>query len=409
MRYGFMLAPRRLQAFRPRGRFFCHMQRYLRRPRPTRHRPAGAGFVDRAVRDPRARPSTDEPASSADLPMVSVVVPSYNYGHFLEECVKSVLQQDAVDTRILVIDDGSTDDSARVGRRLAEQNERVEFHQHTTNAGFIPTVNEGFEWARGEYVVHLDADDLLLPGSLRRATTIMATHPEVGLAYGRALYAYEGRKHPRPSARWTSTAIWRGADWLELRCRSGHNCVSMPTAVMRRSVQQAVGGYRPECLHTPDLNLWLRIAAVSDVAHLRVHQAVYRVHASSMSHTQEGPLVPLQERRLGFDSFFDDGASGVQESERLHLLVSRVLAREALWRASRAIDSGDEQQLVEELVAFALDAYPRSTSLREWRGLQMRRRIGHGRSLIFPPFLATGVAHRLRAHLGWRLLAHRGV
>ena len=307
----------------------------------------------------------------------------------------SVLEQQGVDARVLVLDDCSSDDTADVGRRLAQRDERVEFRRHAANAGFIPTVNEGFDWAQGEFVVHLDADDLLLPGSLQRATAVMATHPQVGLAYGRALYAYEGRAVPRPSRRWSSTAVWAGRDWLELRCRSGHNCVSMPTAVMRRSTQRAVGGYRPECLHTPDLNLWLRIAAVSDVAHLRAHQAVYRVHASSMSHTQEGPLVPLQERRLGFDSFFGDGARGVEELERLHRLVSRVLAREALWRASRAIDRGGEQQLVEELVAFALDTYPQSRSLREWRGLQMRRRIGQGRSLIFPPFLATGAVHGL--------------
>src|SRR5271165_4922406 len=114
------------------------MQRYLRRPRPMTHRPRGAGFVDRAVRDPRAEACAQEPASIANLPTVSVIVPSYNYGHFLEGCVTSVLQQEAVDTRILVIDDGSTDGSAQVGRRLAEQNERVEFRQHTANAGFIP-------------------------------------------------------------------------------------------------------------------------------------------------------------------------------------------------------------------------------------------------------------------------------
>jgi glycosyltransferase involved in cell wall biosynthesis len=361
------------------------------------------------MRNPDATPAARASASNVNLPTVSVIVPSYNYGHFLEGCVTSAVQQEAVDSRILVIDDGSTDDSAHVGRRLAEQNERVEFRQHTTNVGFIPTVNEGFEWAGGEYVVHLDADDLLLPGSLRRATRTMALHPEVGLTYGRALYAHEGRKLARPSARWSSTAIWRGADWLEVRCRSGHNCVSMPTAVMRRSVQQAVGGYRPECLHTPDMNLWLRMAAVSDIAHIRAHQAIYRVHASSMSHTQEGPLVPLRERRVGFDSFFADGARSLDDPERLHHLVSRALAKEALWRASRAVDRGGDEQLIAELLAFALDTFPESRRLREWRGFQLRRRIGSGRSLMFPPLLASGVAHRLRAHLGWTLLGYRGV
>lgn len=349
-----------------------------------------------------------EGTSDARLPTVSVIVPCYNYGRFLESCVQSALDQQGVAIRVLIIDDCSTDNSAEVAHRLAGRDERVELRVHSANMGFIATFNEGVEWAQGEYVVSLDADDLLLPGALRRATTVMAEHPNVGLVYGRVLYAYEGAPLPQPSRRWRSTAVWTGSDWLEKRCHAAQNCVSMPTAVIRRAVQRTVGGYRPACRYTPDLNLWLRIAAVADIAHLRTHQAIYRVHAASMSHEPSGPLEPLRNRRAGYDSFFAED-SDTDADGRLRAMVARTLAREALWRASRMVDRGDDGQLADELVDFALDTYADARSLREWRGLQLRRRIGSGRSMIFFPFLITGAAHHLRARLGWRLLGLRGI
>jgi len=338
---------------------------------------------------------------------VSVIVPCYNYGHFLDGCVSSVLAQQGVDVRLLVIDDRSSDDSAKVAARLAQRDDRIELRRHRQNLGLIPTANEGLEWAQGEYVVLLSADDLLVPGSLYRATTVMADHPNVGMVYGRPLYAREGRPLPTPSGRWRSTDVWHGGKWIQLRCRSGQSCISSPEAVVRTSIQRAVGGYDPVCFHCSDVNMWLRIAAVSDIAYVRgTPQAIYRVHASSMAHSKEGPLVDLRERRAAYDSFFARSSSTLDDPDRLRGTVGRALARQALWRASRAVDRGVEGDLVDELSAFAVDVCPDAHRLREWRGLRLRQRIGAGRSLVFVPFIATGAAHRLQlraAQARWRL------
>jgi glycosyltransferase involved in cell wall biosynthesis/GT2 family glycosyltransferase len=382
------------------------------RPRKWHSRARVFEYVARRF-DKRARveavPSAGSPASGGRLPTVSVIVPCYNYGRFLEGCVASVLGQQGVETEVLVIDDRSTDSSAEIGRRVAERDARVEFRQHRTNLGATATINEGLEWARGDYVVVLDADDLLVAGALRRAATVMAEHPNVGMVHGRALYAHEGRPLPGPSGQWRGTAVWAGRDWIERRCRSGHNCVSAPTVMVRSAVQRAVGGYDSDCF-SYDVNMWLRIAAVADIAHVRAHQAIYRVHTASMSHSEVGALAKLRPRRVAFDSFFAKGAEGVAGHDSLHAMASRTLARQALWRASRAVDRGDQDQTtVDDLIAFALDTYPDSMSLREWRGLRLRRRIGSGRSLIFFPFLVTGAIHRARARAGWMLLGRRGI
>jgi hypothetical protein len=346
----------------------------------------------------------------AERPSVSVIVPCFNYGHFVEGCVASVLAQQGVKVQVLVIDDCSADDSAEVGRRLAEHDDRVTFRRHRHNVGLIATANEGLEWAHGDHVMLLSADDLLVPGALRRAALLLGKHANVGMVYGRSLLAREGRPLPEPSGRWLRTQVWTQASWVRRRCRSAHNCVSSPTVVVRNSVQRAVGAYDPACRHASDLNMWLRIAAVADVAYvLGVPQAIYRVHADSMMQSKGGPLVDLRERKAAFDSFFASSAPQLDRPNRLQGMADRALARQALWQASRAVDRGAVDGVVDELVDFALDACQDARELPEWRGLQLRQRIGAGRSLWFFPFIATGAAHRARAYAGRARLRFRGI
>lgn len=340
-------------------------------------------------------------------PTVSVIVPCYGYAHLLEGCLSSVLSQQGVELEALIIDDCSPDAGAEVGHAIAARDERVQVRRHRENRGLIATANEGLLWAQGEYVVLLSADDLLTPGALGRATAVMRARPSVGLVYGRALYAREQRPLPRPGGSWRGTAVWRGQDWVQRRCRTACNCISSPEAVVRASVQRQVGGYDPRCHHASDLNMWLRIAAVADVAHIRgVPQAIYRVHADSMLRSQRDPVLELRERRVAFDHFFQACGPRLPQPTPLQAMTARALARQALWQASRAIDTGRRDGLSEALAGFALEVCPAARRLREWHGLRLRRLLGPGRSGACPAFLATGAAHRLRSRLGhvrWRL------
>ena len=339
-------------------------------------------------------------------PTVSVIVPCYNYAEFLPRCLDSILGQEGVDVSVLVIDDCSSDDTPAVAARLAASDRRVSWRRHDANQGHIATYNEGLAWADGEHIVLISADDLLTPGSLARATGIMARHPEVGMVYGRPLYAPSDRPLPTPGGRWRGTTVWAGRRWIEHRCRTGYNCISSPEVVVRGSVHRAVGGYKPGLPHTGDLELWLRIAAVADVAYVKgTPQAIYRVHPRSMLRSSyDGALVDLVHRKAAFDAFFAEcGGAGrfVAEEARAH----RALARQALWRASRAVDGGRAQD-VAALVAFAEGTCPEAHDLVQWKGLRLRQRLGAGRSAWFPPLLVTGAAHRLRGHastLRWKL------
>lgn len=343
---------------------------------------------------------------------VKVIVPCYGYAEHLAGCVASVLGQRGVEARVLIVDDRSPDATPAVAARLAAADDRVEYRRHQRNEGLIATANEGLGWAAdGDYVVLLSADDLLVPGALGRAVEVMEARPEVGLLYGHAPYFESAARPPRIPTRWRGTRVWPGAEWVRRRCRSAHNCISSPEAVVRTSVQNAVGPYDPGCRHASDLNLWLRIAAVADVAYVRgAAQALYRVHPDSMLREMmgaaDGAVVDLRERRTAFERFFAVADPGRLDLPRLERTVREELARQAIWQASRAIDRDDGDAPVDGLLAFAVETCAEARSLREWRGMLLRRRIGAGRSGRFPPFLATGAAHRARgrlAHLRWRL------
>jgi Glycosyl transferase family 2 len=346
-------------------------------------------------------------------PTVRVVVPCYGYAAELQGCVASILAQSGVEVRVLIIDDASPDETPAVAARLMAADDRVEYRRHVDNAGLIATANEGMGWALGgDYWVLISADDLLVPGALRRAVEVMEARPEVGLVYGHAPYFESGKPRPRLGRRWRGTRVWSGGEWIDLRCRVGHNCISSPEAVVRTSVQAEVGGYDAVCRHASDLNMWLRIAAVADIAYVQGKaQALYRVHADSMLRTMmgggDGAMVELRERRTAFERFFAVAPRGRLDLAGMERTVRRTLARQALWQASRGTDRDDPDVAVDELIAFALDTCPEARRLREWRGMRLRRLIGAGRSGWFPPFLATGAAHRLRGHLGrwrWRLI-----
>lgn len=358
----------------------------------------------------------DAPAggSRRASPAIAVVVPCYRYADVLKGCVDSVLAQRGVDVRVLILDDCSPDHTSVVATRLAGRDSRIEYRRNQRNRGLIGTANEGLDWAQqhGDYTVLLSADDQLAPGSLQRATTVMERSPNVGMVYGWALYAHSGRPLPSRYGRWLGTKTWSGADWIRRRCTTGHNCISSPEVVVRTFVQTAAGRYDPACTHSSDLNMWLRVAAVADVAHIRgVAQAVYRIHSDSMLRSDPSVLLSLRERKLAFDSFFAHAGEELADADELQRMAGRALARQALWRASRSIDRDlvDAVDPVDDLVEFALDVCPEAHRLREWHGLRVRRRLGPGRSRWFVPFVATGAAHRAHGYLAQARLRTEGM
>jgi glycosyltransferase involved in cell wall biosynthesis len=343
---------------------------------------------------------------------VDVVVPCYNYARYLRPCVESVLSQPDVSVRVLVIDDSSSDETPQVGQSLAAADHRVEFVRHAANRGHIATYNEGLlDWSTADYVVLLSADDMLAPGALSRAVSIMDRDPSIGMVYGPAVHFSREEQLPTVVHSEPRYTRFSGSEWLEARCRAGHNVISSPEVVVRGSIQRAIGGYRPELPHAGDLEMWLRVAAVSSIGYIRrIPQAFYRVHPKSMLRTRyHTSLTDLRQRKAVFDAFFAHHG-GLAHAAQLHELANRALAREALWEASRAYDRDEVQQVgAAALIAFAVTAYRGATSLPEHRALRRRQHLGAwfcNRTQLFAPAAAV---RRLRSWVAQRRWQRRGI
>ena len=151
----------------------------------------------------------------AQPPRVDVAIPCYKYGAMLPTAVRSVLDQEGVDVRVLIIDDASGDGSADVALGLARGDDRIQVSAHEHNKGHISTFNEGVpDWPQGDYVLLLSADDALTPGAMRRASRLMESNPAVSFVYGPAI-SWDGTL-PLPAARngVPDQVIHSGLDWI---------------------------------------------------------------------------------------------------------------------------------------------------------------------------------------------------
>ncbi|MGZ4881647.1 MAG: glycosyltransferase family 2 protein [Halobacteriota archaeon] len=315
--------------------------------------------------------------SSRLLPTVSVIVPCYNYGHFLPECVASILSQEGVNVDVLIIDDASPDGSGEVASALAEQDSRIAIIRHKINHGHIATYNEGLGKIQGDYVLLLSADDLLTEGALARATAVMEAHPSVGLVYGHPL-VFSGSDAPAPMLHVRGWSVWNGSEWIAAQCRRGTSCIYSPEAVVRTSIQAAVGGYSANLPHTADLEMWLRIAAVSDVARVNgPDQALRRLHGASMMHTRfAGIYDDLCERQQAYESFFAGPGKNLSNAESCLRIVRSRLAEEAIGWACGILMTQRDVSNIDSLMQFAGKLTGSVENVRGWQELR-RLRLKH--------------------------------
>jgi len=320
-------------------------------------------------------------------PTVSVIIPCYNYGRYLPQCVDSVLSQQGVSAEVIIIDDASSDGSDAVVRQLAAGESRIRAICHIENKGHIATYNEGIAQVTGDYTTLLSADDLLTPGCLARATALMEAHPDVGMVYG---FPVDFTDSHRPAARTAARSwiIWPGNDWLAYRCRVGRNIIRSPEVVLRTSVLHQIGGYKASLPHAADFELWMRTATVSDIGFVAgADQAYYRVHTSNMHQSMFDMLDDFEQRLAAFDAIFSERSELLKDAATMRDMAHLALARGALSQAtrdtahraiarstmSRAVGAsalvavGEEP--VDAYVEFARKTWPDAKNLREWRTL----------------------------------------
>ncbi len=213
------------------------------------------------------------------VPAASVVIPAYNAAWCVGKAIDSVLAQDFTDREVIVVDDGSTDDTAAV---LATYGEAIRVVRKA-NGGMSSARNAGIAAARGEFVAFLDADDWWLPGKLGKQVALMRQRPDVGFSSTAArvedpqgrllnLWTCDRADHPILLALFASNAGIAGGS----------------SALMaRRRLLERVGPYDESLGGVEDGDLWMRLAAVSDYACLPEPLVVVLRRSGSVSRNVE--------------------------------------------------------------------------------------------------------------------------
>jgi glycosyltransferase involved in cell wall biosynthesis len=226
---------------------------------------------DLEVADPIPTPAAGSAPPQANL--VSVVIPCYNHAQFLAHAIESVLTQSYSNFEIIVVDDGSTDDTAGVIRRYSPVH-----YVYQDNAGRSSARNTGLWQSRGEFVVFLDADDRLLPNALETGINCMHEHPECAFVSGHCrVIDSNGVILPSPRQRHVEHE-----HYLQL-LRGGSYIWCPAVALFQRKVFDFVHGFDPALMPVEDYDLYLRSTKDFPVYSHNQVIAEYRQHRSNTS------------------------------------------------------------------------------------------------------------------------------
>lgn len=210
--------------------------------------------------------------SAPHAPLVSIIIPCYNQAQFLTESIESVLNQSCQNFEIIVVDDGSTDQTSAVAARYREVR-----CLRQKNYGLSAARNAGLQASRGSFVIFLDADDRLLPDAIETGLKKLDEFPECAFTYGHAKsIAADGS----PIASRQRPCVEKDHYLHLLR----DNYIYNPAMVMyRRAVFDSIGGFDPAVNPAADYDLYLRIARKFRI---RCHDKAvveYRQHGANMS------------------------------------------------------------------------------------------------------------------------------
>lgn len=230
-------------------------------------------------------------------PIVSIVVPCYNYGHLLSETLNNLLEQDFQFWECLIIDDGSTDNTFTVANRFVEKDERFRY-LFQKNSGLSAARNTGIKNALGAFIQLLDADDFIQSNKLESQLAVFKTNPEIDIVYSENRYfyteapsklhvSYNGSDIP-----WMTFADSDDQDNLKSTLITINICV-VNAPLIRKEVFERVGEFNTTLKSVEDWEFWCRCAysGIKFKFDSKVNSmALVRLHENSMSRSPKGMM-----------------------------------------------------------------------------------------------------------------------
>ncbi|MEA3503053.1 MAG: glycosyltransferase, partial [Actinomycetota bacterium] len=300
-------------------------------------------------------PTADPDRAAPVEPLITVVVPCFNDGRYLVDCLESIKSQTYENWECIVVDDASTDDSVRIAWKVTRTDDRIRVVRHTRNTGLSAARNTGLRLAEGELVTFVDSDDFLTEDSLvdrvRHLAPFMGAADVAGVFCGTVLAPEDSSPGDyRRGRNWSKASV----DFVT----SGDVCPFNVHAVLARtSVLEAAGGFDESMLHgAEDWDLWYRVMRngfrfePSGLA-----SAIYRQKPSSMrqrhaaEHFGESQRLTEASQHDAEASIVFQGAVSPMCRSKGHYEASARLARRAIQSAATSLLAGDEAGAVDVL------------------------------------------------------------
>jgi glycosyltransferase involved in cell wall biosynthesis len=298
---------------------------------------------------PRSSPTTQ--------PTITVIIPTYNYAHFVEQAIQSVIDQTYQDWECIIVDDGSTDGTRDVAARFVDSDDRISY-VFQENKGLAAARNTGLKLARGRFIQFLDSDDLIEKEKLRRQLQFLEAHEDVDIVYGNTRYFRSEHPDERLFSSWGANKPWmpeitEGVDPLKALVQT---VIVVHSPLLRRSVIDDVGLFDESMQACEDWHFWIRCAAFGKSFRYLAEAetlALIRWHPTSMSQQDRFMTIHIVGMRKRVRKFIHN-----QEIRRLN----QRLAAEYLGHAGvREFAAGHSFKGMRRMIGAAM----MSTSIRE--------------------------------------------
>jgi glycosyltransferase involved in cell wall biosynthesis len=262
-------------------------------------------------------------------PLATVVLPIFNAELYLTESIESVLNQSFLDFILLIIDDGSTDDSGEVVKKY--QDDRIQFIQHKDNLGLIATLNEAIEMTDTKYLIRMDADDISLPSRFEKQVSLMEQSPEIIVCGTWAEYFDDDKIISLHKTSQTHDLIH-----ADLLFRVG---LIHATAIFRIDYLKTKRiQYLPEFIHAEDYELWARLAESCKFAN--IPEILYKIRQHSDKVSQKFSKIQLQNtRKIQSQLLQKLNITPTEQEWQLHHEVVNTINREITIRDLQRIDN----------------------------------------------------------------------
>ncbi|SDR24179.1 Glycosyltransferase involved in cell wall bisynthesis [Paraburkholderia fungorum] len=274
--------------------------------------------------------------ASTNTVAVSIIIPAYNAARYVEEAVRAMLVQSWSDFELLILDDGSTDDTWHIVQKLAQEDGRIRAVRNESNCGIVAALNRGMSLAAGRYIARMDADDYSPPHRLARQVAYFEAHEDVVVVGSNARYFGDktgALKLPQSASAVRTRLLF-------------DNPIVHSSVLMRKTwlIERGIR-YRAKAVHSEDYDLWVQVVeAGGKIINLPDELLHYRVHSMSITRSKQeelektsGEIRRSQLARLGcrftaeeidiLDTLMFKGRYSVTKSESvlLHSIYVKLL------------------------------------------------------------------------------------